>query len=150
MHMGSICDAWCDTCCDISCGVGCPTKYNKKACQKLVKFRHKVRTNIGPWRPQDDCTVSCGHGTRNEARDVTDSSLSAPCTAAPTTREATCYAGPCPCAPQNWYNDGGCSVSSNCGVGTQFQRRDLVGDCAESTLKARERWGLDMKTRLKT
>ena len=92
----------------------------------------------GPWIAQSDCTVSCGYGTQNEARDVKNSSPSAPCTAAPATREATCYAGPCPCVPQNWYNDGGCSVSSNCGVGTQFQRRDLVGDCAESTLKARE------------
>jgi hypothetical protein len=45
------------------------------------------------WVPQDDCSASCGYGTRKESRTVALSSASQPCAAVPSSREGPCFAG---------------------------------------------------------
>uniref|UniRef100_A0A0G4F982 WSC domain-containing protein n=1 Tax=Chromera velia CCMP2878 TaxID=1169474 RepID=A0A0G4F982_9ALVE len=107
-------------------GVACPPEMEEtKPCQ--AESPCPIDCTLTPWSSWADCTVTCGHGTRQRTRQIDQTALHGgeECPAELTQLESCCRpACPVPCLVSEWREWGDCSAS--CDGGTQTRRREII------------------------
>jgi hypothetical protein len=85
---------------------------------------------VGAWTGYSECTATCGGGTQQRTRPVTQQPLNGGQACPTLNQNRVCNEDPCPvdCAVYEWSLDGVCSVT--CGGGTQARVRTITTQAA--------------------
>ncbi len=132
--------------CTVSCGGGektrtrevtQPAMYGGEACPEDLTDTVECGTapcpidcEVGDWDDWGECTASCGGGTQERTRSITqqDQYGGLPCSTFALTDVQSCGDDPCPipCEVSDWSDWDVCSVT--CGEGQQRRIRDILQD----------------------